>query len=807
MTAPPVFTVEPWALRETRFDPALLPRSESLFALSNGHIGLRGNLDEGEPHGLPGTYLNAFYEIRPLPYAEGGYGYPDSGQTVINVTNGKIIRLMVDDEPFDIRYGTVHRHERELDFRAGTLGRVVEWTSPAGTGARVRSERLVSFTQRSVAAVLWEVEPLDRAIDVVVQSELVANEALPQAGESDPRAAAELASALRSDYVGRRDERVVLVHSTAHSNLRMGAAMDHEITTPDGARITTIAEEDLGRVTVTATLEPGQRLRIAKFIAYGWSSRRSEPAIRAQVEGALDEARRSGWAGLAADQRAFLDEYWECADVEVEGDDELQQAVRFAMFHVLQAGARVEQRAIAAKGLTGPGYDGHSFWDSEAYVLVPLTYTFPEAAGDALRWRHLALDLARERATTLKLKGAAFPWRTIRGSECSGYWPAGTAAFHVNADIAMAVSRYVAATGDVEFEREVGVDLMVETARLWMSLGHHDDDHGFRIDGVTGPDEYTAIVDNNVFTNLMAARNLRNAAAVAERHPAVAGGLGVGAAEIAAWRDAAACMSIPWDEELGVHPQSEGFTRHAVWDFANTTPDQYPLLLHMPYFQLYRTQVVKQADLVMALFLCGDSFTAEQKRADFDYYEPLTVRDSSLSAAIQAVVAAEVGYTDLAFDLTGEAVLLDLHDLAGNTRDGLHIASLAGSWIALVCGFGGMRDHDGALTFAPRLPDGIDRLAFRVRFRDSVLRVDVGPDEATYTLISGDAIETSHHGEPIRVAPGDPLRRVIAPVPDLVPPPEPPGREPRRRGRIAQAQNGRGNRMGIRYRQGVPGNA
>ena len=781
MISETAYTVEPWAVRERSLDLDLLAQSESVFALSNGHIGLRANLDEGEPHGLPGTYLNGFYEIRPLPYPEGGYGYPESGQTVINVTDGKIIRLLVDDEPFDVRYGTLHEHERTLDLRDGVLRRRADWSSPAGTRVRVSSTRLVSFAQRSIAAIEWEVEPVDGGTTVVVQSELVANEPLPVAMAADPRAAAELGNSLVVEYAAHRDLGAVLMHTTTHSNLRMAAAMDHRIEVPDGARISAESSDDLARVTIAASLEPGQRLRLVKFLAYGWSSRRSAPAVRAQVEAALQEALLAGWDGLVSSQREYLSSFWKCADVEIDGDDELQQAARFCLFHVIQAGARAENRAIAAKGLTGPGYDGHAFWDTEAFVLPALTYTIPDAAADALRWRHMTLDLARERARLLGLRGAAFPWRTIRGHECSGYWPAGTAAFHIGADIAAAVSRHQAATGDDDFAREVGVEILVETARLWTSLGHHDSDGAFRIDGVTGPDEYTAIVDNNVYTNLMARRNLRAAAAAVERWPDRAAQLEAGPAEVAAWRRAADRMTIPYDEGLRVHPQSEGFTRHDRWDFEGTSPDLYPLLLHFPYFQLYRKQVVKQADLVLALHVCGDEFTPDQKLRDFDYYEPLTVRDSSLSACTQSVVAAEVGHLGLAYDYLVEAAQMDLRDLEHNTRDGVHIASLAGTWIALVAGLGGMRDHDGELTFAPRLPPALRRLAFGVLVRGRRLRVEVAGETATYSLADGDPLDIAHHGEDLVVEAGRPVTRPIPPVPERPAPSQPPGREPRRR--------------------------
>jgi alpha,alpha-trehalose phosphorylase len=773
------YTVEPWSVRETSLHLEMLSQSESVFALSNGHIGLRGNLDEGEPHGLPGSYLNGVYELRPLPYAEAGYGYPESGQTLINVTDGKIFRLLVDDEPFDVRYGKLLDHERVLDLRAGTLTRRVTWVSPAGRAVRVSSVRMVSLSQRAVAAISYEVEPVDESLSVVVQSELVANEPLP-IPMADPRTAAVLEAPLRSEDHGAIGTQVVLVHSTKRSGIRLAAAMDHEVDGPEGVQCDAESYPDVGRITVTTTLEVGQRLRLVKYIAYGWSVQRSVPAVRDQVAAALKAARKTGWEGLLAEQRSYLDAFWDRADVKVDGDPEVQQAVRFALFHAVQAAARAEQRAIPAKGLTGPGYDGHSFWDTETFVLPMLVYSLPSAVADALRWRQTTLPLAIERATQLGLAGAAFPWRTIAGEECSAYWPAGTAAFHVNADIADAVIRYVEATGDEIFERDTGLELLAQTARLWRSLGHHDAEGHFRIDGVTGPDEYSAIADNNVYTNLMAQRNLNGAAATAARHPHRAHELGITEEEMASWRDAAGAMMIPYDPVLGVHPQAEGFTEHEVWDFAHTPAEHYPLLLHYPYFDLYRKQVIKQADLVLALWLRGDAFTPEQKLRNFEYYEPLTVRDSSLSAGAQAVIAAEVGHVELAFDYLREAALLDLYDLEHNTADGLHMAALAGSWIALIAGFGGMRDTAGRLCFAPRLPERLTRLCFTLSPRGRRLHVEVSARDVTYSLLEGQPLDIAHHGDHLVIVKGDAVVRPIPPAPARPRPKQPAGREPER---------------------------
>ena len=775
------FTVEPWAVREPKLNLALLGETESIFALSNGHVGWRGNFEEGEPHEIAGSYLNAVYEEIHIPVAESSYGYPEAGQTIVNVTDGKIIRLLVDDEPFDVRYGKLHSHERVLDLKAGVLERTVVWESPAHRTVRIRSTRFVSLVHRGLAAVRYEVEPVDGSVDLVAQSELVANVPVSTHRDKDPRAAEVVPSPFAAELNDSFKTGAVLVNSTKKSGLRVGAAMHHEVRGPHGLQTQSYTGSDFARFTVATTVKPGQRLVIVKYVAYGWSSFRSVETMRDQVEAEIASANTHGWEGLLEAQRGFLAEFWSRSDVELKGDDELQQAVRFSMFHVLQSAVRAEQRAIPAKGLTGPGYDGHTFWDTECFVLPVLTYVYPSCVADILRWRHSILELARKRAKDLGLKGAAFPWRTIHGEEGSGYWPASVAAFHVNADIADAVIRYVSATGDQEFDHDVGAEILIETARLWASLGHHDRSGAFRIDGVTGPDEYSALHDNNAYTNLMAQQNLIAAADAVKRHGDIGKRLKVSAGEVRAWRDAAANMYVPYERELRIHKQASQFTDHDVWDFQSTRPDQYPLFLHFPYVDLYRKQVIKQADLVLALHLRGDAFTSEEKQRDFDYYEGFTVRDSSLSASTQAVMAAEVGHLQLAHDYFGETALMDLHDLEHNVREGMHLAAAAGAWLAVVHGFGCMRHHGDYLGFSPRLPPAIREVTFRVAFLGRHVRVRFNHRRVTYTLESGRPIAFHHYDEMIKLSTGKPVTRNLPALKKMPEPQQPAGRAPARR--------------------------
>ncbi|MEV4637021.1 glycosyl hydrolase family 65 protein [Actinoplanes sp. NPDC049548] len=813
----------PWVVRETGLSGEALGTSalrqvESVFALANGHIGMRGNLDEGTPCGMPGTYLNSFYEERDLEYPEAGYGFPESTETIVDAPNGKLIVLTVDDERFDIRAGTVRHHERRLDLRAGTLRRDVEWVSSSGAAVRISSIRVVSFPHPAVAAIRYEVEALNRPVRIRIDSDLLANEQQPDQSD-DPRASAVLDAPL--EPLAHSSD--LLLHRTRRSGMEVASAVAHV-----GPPLSTSSEPDRIRAVVSTTLAPGVPLRLDKFLAYAWgmpgpvdkaaADQRDAPVVDeagggryegrpavsrgagnvrdasstsavdngvtrpdggsgSVVDKALadrDEAVRLGFDALLARQREYLDEFWETADVELDGDPEVQQGVRFALFHVLQAGAQAGPHPIAAKGLTGNGYDGHVLWDTETFVLPVLTYTHPACVGLALRWRHATLDAARERARELRLAGAAYPWRTIGGAECSGYWPAGTAALHVNADIAAAVLRYVAATGDEKFLREAGLEILVETARLWSRIIHTDDEGVAHIDGVTGPDEYTALADDNVFTNLMAQLNLLGAAEAAERLAAV----DVTADEISEWRSVARRLFIPYASRREVHEQHSGFTRLQEWDFDGTKDDDYPLMLNFPYLDLYRRQVVKQADLVLAMMLRGDAFSPEEKRRNFVYYEARTVRDSSLSAPAQAVLAAETGHLDLAYDYAAEAALLDLRSGGEASGDGLHIAACAGTWIALVQGFGGLRDHGGHLSFAPRLPRRVPRLSFCLRWRESRLRVTVTPTEVTYE-VSGADLTFEHYGTPVTVAAGERTTIALEPVEYRPAPPSP--RAPERR--------------------------
>ena len=745
-----LYPPDEWRIVETRLSERYFARAETAFALANGYLGMRGTPDEGRPVLAPGTFVNGFHETWPILHPEQAHGLARTGQTIVNVPDATVIRLYVDDEPLVLPMARLTHYERALDMRDGTLSRELEWSTPAGKHVMVRSCRLVSLEHRHLAAIAFEVVLRDHAAPVVLSSRVLNRQDLPERsrtrGAEDPRRATALAHrVLVTDLAEARAERLLLGYRTATSGMALGVGVEHVIETEAPYETAVIVDGDSSEVVITVDAEPEVPIRLLKLLAY--QSSRTDPAAELVIRCSrtLDHAARTGLRSLREAQRANLDRFWDRADVRVQIDQptpRIQQAIRWNLFQVAQATWRAEGSGVPAKGLTGQAYEGHYFWDTEVYLLPFLAHTQPRIARNLLRFRHSMLPRARARAHELGQRGAMFPWRTINGEEASAYYQAGTAQFHLNADIAYAIRRYLQARGDVDFLVEVGAEILVETARMWADLGFYADDGRFHIHGVTGPDEYTAVVDDNTYTNLMARLNLEFAADVlarlaAERpeaHAALLADLDLRPEEPQAWRRAAAAMYVPYDERRGINPQDAGFLERERWDFEGTPPSDYPLLLHYHPLVIYRRQVIKQADVVLAMFLLGDDFDEQRKRANFAYYDALTTGDSSLSACVQSIIAAEVGQETEALEYFRFALLMDLADAQGNASDGVHIASAAGVWQALVYGFGGVRDHDGELSITPRLPAAWRCLDFSLRVRECQLRIHLAHDEERYLL-------------------------------------------------------------------------
>ena len=773
-----VYPPDEWNLIEQSFRPEYIAQMEAILALGNGYLGMRGAPEEEEPSEQNGTFINGFHETWPILYSETAYGFARTGQTMLNVTDSKIIRLFVDDEPFRLGEANIRDYRRRLDMRAGTLDRELLWETSSGKLVRIVSRRLISFVQRHAAAISYEVTLLNADAPVVISSEMALPKARLRKGETDPRQARIFAGDVLHFRGGwDQDRRIVLAHATEQTRMILACGIDHDFRSDNPHHYETRRRDDFGQVAFSMTARAKTPIGLTKYMVYHSAQDATPEQISGRAEWTLDRIASQGFATLLAEQRDFLDGFWRRSDVEVSNIDEaraklstveVQQAIRLNLFHILQASARAERTGVAAKGLTGQAYEGQYFWDTEIYLLPFLTYTSPHIAKNLLRFRHGMLDQARARARELNQRGALFPWRTIDGREASAYYAAGTAQYHINADIMYALRKYVNATGDREFLWECGVEMLVETARLWCDLGFFSSHKGgkFCINGVTGPDEYNTVVDNNTYTNLMARENLRYAAetveALKDEQPAALNALirktGLQLKEIEEWKRAAENMYVPYEADAGIYPQDDGFLGRQPWDFANTPKESYPLLLFYHPLNIYRCQVIKQADVILAMFLLGDQFSDEDKRRNFEFYDPLTTGDSSLSSCIEAIMALEVGEYEKADDYVRAALLMDLADVGGNVRDGCHIASMGGTWMVLAYGFGGLRDHDGVLSFRPRHPPkGHGSLRFPLTYRGQVLDVEIGAGEAIYSLRAGDELAIRHDGENLTLTRAQPV--------------------------------------------------
>src|SRR6516162_8685130 len=766
------YPADEWNVIEKAFRPEFLAQLETMLALGNGYLGMRGCPEEGGPNAENGTFINGFYETRPIVYGEEAYGFAKTGQTICNVTDSKIIKLFLDDEPFWLPNAHLLKYDRRLNMKSGTLDREILWETPAGKRVSITSRRLVSFPNRHVAAISYCVTLLNAQAFVVISSEMRANEPGAPGNAGDPRLARTFSGRVlhpRTSY--SKDRRIVLCHATEKSRLTLTCATDNALESSCPHSYKVVQTADFGQVAFTIEAQPGCPIQLTKYMVYHTSQTASAEELCGRAEWTLDRVVTQGFQRLLASQEQYMDDFWRRSDVRIKDirEDrikrstvEIQQAIRFNLSHILQASARAEETSVPAKGLTGQAYVWHYFWATEIYLLPFLIYTSPRIARNLLAFRYKMLPQARARAKGLGHRGAMFPWRTISGEEASAYYAAGTAQYHINADIMYALRKYVQATGDEAFLRNFGAEMLVETARLWVDLGFYSDAKGgkFCINGVTGPDEYNAVVNDNAYTNLMARENLHYATRVIESlratepdaYNALVHKTALEPSEVKAWIRAAENMYVPYDEKLKIIPQDDEFLDKERWDFRNTPADHYPLLLFYHPLNIYRKQVIKQADVILAMFLLGDVFPPETKKRNFDFYDPLTTGDSSLSSCVEAIIAAQTGDMEKAFRYGMAALLMDLADVGGNAKDGCHIASMGGTWMMLTYGFGGMRDNDGTLSFWPRrAPEENAILRFPVTYRGQMLEIEIGAETVKYTLRDGECLVIGHETEDVQL--------------------------------------------------------
>lgn len=765
-----------WEVSEDHFLHTDAAAHETIFSQANGYLGLRGNFEEPclntENAGYDGTYINGFFESSAIQYGESAYGYAKNSQTMLNVPNGKTIRLYLDGEVFDMNVGVTENYTRTLSFQSGVLARELVWTSPKGKKAQIRIERLVSFPYRHIAALRYEVTPLNFSGEIKFVAEIT-GDVRNRVSKNDPRVGSSIQrDVMNTLRVESEPDFSYIERKTQNSGLSLCCGMTCVLEQQSNCLTEAEINGNCIETAYTVEVERNCKVTLDKFLCYVDSREFAPEELAANAKQELFQIRKTGFENLKKLQAEFLDEFWKDCDIEIDGDPKLQQGIRFNMFQLLQSAGRDGKTNVGSKGLTGEGYEGHYFWDTEMYIFPFFLYTNPQISRKLLEYRYNILDKARERAREMNHpKGALFPWRTINGEECSAYYPAGTAQYHINADIAHAVRIYAEATNDVAFMRDYGAEILFETARLWADLGHFNPNKGnkFCINGVTGPDEYNAIVNNNCYTNLMAAENLHTAVQAAkllkseypQPYADLCKKLDLAEEEIVFWEKAADNIYIPYDDKLGIHLQDDSFLDKKHWDLGHTPKENYPLLLHYHPLVIYRYNVCKQADMVLALFLLSDLFSPEQKKRDYDFYEKVTTHDSSLSTSVFCIMACELGYQQKACEYFAGTARMDLDDHNGNTADGIHTANMAGTWMGIVNGFGGMRIKNGVLNFAPFLPDGWGGYRFRITFQGNLLQVSVDKNSVEYRLLEGESVPFKHKEEAVTLGKTAPTRKFV----------------------------------------------
>lgn len=760
----PIYPIDPWNITETSFSMADNYRNETTFALSNGYIGTRGTFEEAYDfsvdEGLEGNFINGFYESEDIRYGEWNFGFPTKSQSLLNLPDCKAVRLYVNGELFDMRKGTVEYYSRTLHLRHGIVTRGLIWTSQKGHKIRLDTRKFVSFTEKNLMCLRYQVTPLNFSGEIKLSSALNADV------ENHTRKTNPLVDygpfgrRLEPDRLWGKEKSLYYQGHTLKSGLSMACGILHHLSGAYEPAVSFEQTQLSETMMMNVKAEAGQCICLDKYIVYTSSLDLQESELEGFTAERLKEASERGYESLEEAHSAYVHGFWENSDVEITGEegDALQQGIRFNLFHIMQAAGRDGKTGMAAKGLSGEGYEGHYFWDTEMYIMPIFIYTAPEIARKLLDYRFHTLNAARARAKELgHPSGALYPWRTINGEEASTYFPLGTAQYHVNADIAYAFWLYVTVTGDMDYLKERAAEVLCETARVWADVGCFAEcrENRYCICAVTGPDEYNAIVDNNFYTNLMARENLRNALEALEllkaQDKAAYGKLvdkiSLKGEETAYWQRIVDHMYFPYDEGRQVYPMDDGFMMRKPWDDSKIAPEKRHLLYENfhPLF-IYRQRMSKQADAILGMYLHSNLFTKEELKRNYDFYQEVTLHHSSLSTCIFGILACQIGYYEEAYHYFSQSARMDLDDYHENFYAGIHGANMAGTWQAIVNGFAGLRTNDGRLRLNPYCPPQWESYSFKINYRGSRLSAVIIPgniavrleNEIPVTLYLGD---------------------------------------------------------------------
>jgi len=736
-----LFGSDSWELLYEGFRLDKVAEVASVFSQGNGFVGMRGGFDEPVSDnpwdGRDAVFLNGSYEYEEIKYAWRRYGLPERAQVMLRIPDWHYVLLKIGGQRVRMTEGRVIASSRRFNLRDGVLTRSLDWEAPDGAMIRLQSSRFVSMTRPACAALQYSVTPLTADVDVSLEFPL----------DGDVRNLFSDAKFLSVEEAGGEGNEQHVALTARKSGVRVAVAVRIDSSYPVETRV----EDEAVRTSLTCRLSKGQRLTVHKIAGMAMEEGGASPLEAAR--GTARTAAADGWNRLLEEHRAWWEERWNDMDIEIEGDDPIQQGIRFSMMQLLQHVGRDGYSNIGAKGMTGYNYAGKTFWDTEMYMAPFFLNTDPQIARALIDFRYHTLDKARDHAKELGYAGALFPWETINGEESAFIFEASTAQYHLQAAVGLAIRRYHAVTGDWDYVRERGLEILVETSRVLYSIGAFvpTREGAFCINMVCGPDEYTPCVDNNCYTNVMTKHHFLYTVAMLgrlkeenpETHTDLSARMALYEDEPERWREAAEKMYIPYSDELGVYLQNDQFlyrTPMKVEDYLAA-----PIHKEFPLNQ-WRLQLLKQADVVLLEAVRPLDFDKEQKRRDYEFYEPKTIHDSSLSPCCYSIVARELGIEEQADPYLCYTVRLDL-DNYQRTGDGLHAPGMGGAWWCLVQGVAGLVIQDERLDFDPRLPKEWKGLRLKYRFAASQVDIEIRPDRVRWTLMSGPGFEFSFQGE------------------------------------------------------------
>lgn len=771
--------IDGWKVTEQEINKSTNYRNETIFSLGNGYIGTRGTHEEAYDfsidEGLEGNFINGFYESEDIRYGEFNFGFPKKSQSMLNITNAKIMKLTIDEEQLSIFDGKISNYQRILDLQNGFMTRTFIWETKSGKKVEISIKRLVSFKLKNLMSISYSIKPLNFTGNVMITSQ-IETDVFNHTSYSNPLIDyGPYGKSLILDNYHINNNQMTIMSKVKNNGFSLFTGAIHKFSQNQRQIEVNPKFSGMSYQRVTADyLVPvvqDETTEITKHIIYTHSD--VDP-IGCEVKGnqLLDSVSSTTFDELELFQEAYLADYWDHVDVQIGNDIQIQQGLRFNTFHILQSTGRDALTSVGAKGLSGEGYEGHYFWDTEMYVIPFYNHTQPELAKQLLMYRYNKLPEAKKHANELGHKiGALYPWRTINGNEASAYYPLGSAQYHINGDIAYAINQYGEISGDKEFMFEYGLEVLCEISRVFADVGHFSDwkDGKYVISCVTGPDEYNAIVDNNFYTNLIARETLKNTIKwlnqlkekSGQDHETLVSKLNLQDEELVYWTRIIDNMYLGYDEKLDIFMQDDTFLQKKPWD-TETDADKKKSLLYVNYHPLYvfRHQMCKQGDTPQGMLMFNHLFTEEQLRNNYDYYYPRTLHHSSLSQSIFGIIECRLGNYDQAYENFMISARMDLDDHHNNVYAGIHIANMAGTWMTLTYGLAGMNNTDGLLNFAPFLPKDWTDYSFKITYHGSQINILVKQDSIEFKLLSGEEVTFSCYGDQYSVRPDSPVQNI-----------------------------------------------